>query len=93
MGLVGIATLHLEKKIIHNGKYVGHIEDVVIDVNHRKHGLSKGLIREIINIAKTRNCYKVILNCEDYLINHYKSLFNEHLMYKQKQQNMLALYL
>lgn len=39
--IVGTITLLIENKIIHNGSKVGHVEDVVIDSNHRKLGIGK----------------------------------------------------
>ena len=92
MGLIGIATLHLEKKIIHNGKYLGHIEDVVVDSAYRKKGAAKGMIRELIKQATANNCYKVILSCDPALSNLYKNVFNEYNL-KQKEEVSLSLYL
>ena len=51
--IVGAATLLLEQKLIHcsdsSGK-VGHIEDVVVDKNHRKKGIGKALIKRCIKL-------------------------------------------
>ena len=62
---IGMITLFIEQKIIHRGGKVGHIEDVVVDKEHRGKGYSKQLIEHAITIAKHYQCYKCILNCTD----------------------------
>ena len=62
--IVGCATLIIENKIIHNGSKVGHIEDVVVDINHRNLGIGKLLIDHCVSVAKNVGCYKVILDCD-----------------------------
>lgn len=62
--IVGTATIWIEPKMIHRFKSVGHIEDVVIDGVYRGQGLGKVLVEELIDFAKKKNCYKVILNCD-----------------------------
>lgn len=62
---IGMITLFIEQKIIHHGGKVGHIEDVVVDKEHRGKGYSKQLIQHAITIAKHYQCYKCILNCTD----------------------------
>lgn len=63
--IVGTGSVIIEKKISRNFKNVGHIEDIVIDKNHRGKGYGKGLILYLINFCKENNCYKIILNCEE----------------------------
>jgi glucosamine-phosphate N-acetyltransferase len=62
--IVGTATILYEPKIIHGGKSVGHIEDVVVNTEHRGHGIASELIRLLIEDSKQNNCYKVILDCK-----------------------------
>lgn len=62
--IVGTITLLIEPKIIHNGSKVGHIEDVVVDSDHRKMGIGMKLIEYAVEIAKQEGCYKVILDCD-----------------------------
>jgi glucosamine-phosphate N-acetyltransferase len=61
--IIGTVTLLKEKKLIHNLGTVLHIEDLVIDINYRK----KGLSIKLIDLCKTEanNCgaYKIILDC------------------------------
>ena len=62
---IGIGTIIIEQKIIHNGKCVAHIEDIVVDKNYRNNKIGNILLKFLINEAKQSNCYKIILNCND----------------------------
>ena len=62
--IVASGTILIEEKLIHGINRVAHIEDVVVDSSQRKKGVGKSLINFLINIAETKNCYKVILNCK-----------------------------
>ena len=72
--LVGTGTLLVEPKLLHGGLSVGHIEDIVIDQQHRKKGLFRLLMESLINCAKANNCYKVILDCSSELEPVYQSV-------------------
>ena len=61
--IVGTATMLIQNNLTHNGRPYAHIENVVTDQEHRKIGIGKLLISELINIARSLDCYKVILNC------------------------------
>ena len=63
--IVGIGTLMIEQKIIHNFSKVGHIEDIVIDSNYNGSGYGKQLIQFLTTFAKEKGCYKVILDCSE----------------------------
>lgn len=63
--IVGMATIFIEQKFIYSGSRVGHIEDVVVDSNSRKMNIGKNLIDKCIKTAKLRNCYKVVLDCDE----------------------------
>jgi glucosamine-phosphate N-acetyltransferase len=77
--LVGIITLLIEQKLIHNGKCVGHIEDLVVDQNYNGQGIATELLCYATSIAKNNNCYKVILDCKRELISFYeKNEFKEN---------------
>ena len=67
--IVGTVTILIEEKLLHNNGRVGHIEDLVIDESMRGCGLGK----KILDIAKNecKNCYKIILNCNDNNIDFY----------------------
>ena len=58
------ATIILEPKLLREGMSVGHIEDVVVDVQMRHKGLSHILLNRLKEYAKDNNCYKVILDCD-----------------------------
>ena len=88
--LVGITTLYIERKVIHNGQSVGHIEDVVIDQGHRGKKMGGSLINKAITIAKTHNCYKIILACKEELEQTYTDMLIIH--GKVKSQSSLSLY-
>tara|TARA_Y100000389_G_C17317054_1_gene441049 strand:+ start:77 stop:526 length:450 start_codon:yes stop_codon:yes gene_type:complete len=63
--LVGIGTLLIEYKLIHNCSCVGHIEDIVVHEKYRNMNLGKQLINKLVSIAKEKCVYKVILNCTE----------------------------
>ena len=60
--VVSVLTLIIEPKLIHNGYYIGHIEDVCTNNNYRNSGFSTELINYACSIAKDFGCYKVILD-------------------------------
>ena len=43
----GNVALLLEKKFIHSGGYIGHIEDVAVHPEFQGHGIGKALIERI----------------------------------------------
>ncbi len=62
--VIGTGTVLCEPKLIHNLGVVGHIEDIVVDVNHRNSGIGYTIIERLTQYAATeRGCYKVILDC------------------------------
>lgn len=44
-----------------DGRSIGFIENVVTDKNYRRKGIGRKVIEMAIQIAKSNNCYKVIL--------------------------------
>ncbi|EAN91666.1 putative glucosamine 6-phosphate n-acetyltransferase [Trypanosoma cruzi] len=72
--VVGTASLFVEPKFSRGGKSVGHIEDVVVDPSYRGKKLGQALIGDLCNIARSRGCYKVILDCAEAAIEFYKKL-------------------
>lgn len=61
--ILGVATLFLEKKFIHCGGKVAHIEDVVVELEHRKKGFGTLLIQKCTDVAQSSGCYKMTLTC------------------------------
>lgn len=68
------ASLIIEEKFTHNLSRVGHIEDVVVDADKRGDGYGKQIINKLIDIAREKNCYKVILDCNDKNVKFYESV-------------------
>ena len=60
--LIGSGTIIIEPKIIHGGKSVGHIEDVVVHPLYRSKGVAQTILNMLIDYSNQK-CYKVILNC------------------------------
>jgi len=72
--VVGTASLIVEKKYIHRGGLVGHIEDVAVHADHWRKGIGTALVDQLTRLAESLNCYKVILNCLDHLVPFYVRL-------------------
>jgi glucosamine-phosphate N-acetyltransferase len=70
--VIGTATLFIERKFIHSGGLVGHIEDVAIRPDWRNKNLGSMLISVLTSEAENLGCYKVILNCFDKLTLFYE---------------------
>lgn len=70
--IVGTGTITYEQKISHGGKSVGHIEDIVVDEKNRGHEIATEIIKKLTECAKEHNCYKVILNCSEYMDKYYE---------------------
>jgi len=81
--IVGSTTLLIEQKFIHEGGFVGHIEDVVVNKEFEGQGIGMKLVLSLLDVAKEKKCYKTILNCEDKLIPFY-----EKIGFKQKSTEM-----
>jgi len=63
INIIGTGSIIFEPKIIHGGKYVGHIEDIVINENYRNLGIARSILIELKFLAEKKGCYKVILDC------------------------------
>ena len=63
--IVGSTTLLIEQKFIHDGGFVGHIEDVVVRKDYEGKGIGIKLVTSMLERAKDKNCYKTILDCKD----------------------------
>ena len=81
--IVGSTTLLIEQKFIHEGGFVGHIEDVVVNKEFEGQGIGMKLVLSLLDVAKEKKCYKIILNCEDKLLPFY-----EKIGFKQKSTEM-----
>jgi glucosamine-phosphate N-acetyltransferase len=72
--VVGTATLLVERKFIHHGGLVGHIEDVSVHKDFQRRGIGTAIVRHITEEARKMGCYKVILNCFESLAPFYKRI-------------------
>lgn len=70
--IIGTIRLISEPKFYHQGRQAGHIEDVSTHPDYLGQGVAKNLINYIINLARERNYYKIILDCSKELIDFYK---------------------
>jgi glucosamine-phosphate N-acetyltransferase len=63
--IIAIGTIIYEEKFIHNIGLVGHIEDICVKSKYRKLGLGKKIVEHLLQEAKNKNCYKIILDCSE----------------------------
>ena len=77
--IVASTTLIIEQKFIHDGGFVGHIEDVAVSKKYQGKGIGKELIIQVLDYAKKNNCYKTILDCSDDVKSFYERIgFKRH---------------
>ncbi len=77
----------LERKLLRDGALCGHIEDVVVCKSTAGCGLGKKLVTHLVDIAKSKGCYKVILDCAENNV-----AFHERCGFTKKECQM-AIYL
>jgi glucosamine-phosphate N-acetyltransferase len=85
--VVACGTLLVEPKFIHKCRPVGHIEDIVVSGAYRKKGYGGQIVRLLVEEAKSADCYKCILDCDEH-----KVIFYEKQGFASKSIQM-ALYL
>jgi ribosomal protein S18 acetylase RimI-like enzyme len=68
--VIAYGSLVLEYKI--RGSISGHIEDIVVSDKVRHQNIGTSLIKELVNIANKKGCYRVTLFCKESLIKFYK---------------------
>ncbi len=83
--VIGMITLLVEPKFIHDCGYLGHIDDVVVRKDYKGQGIGKELVKKAIKQAKKSGCYRVILNCLDANMKFYEKFGF------QKRENEMAL--
>jgi glucosamine-phosphate N-acetyltransferase len=72
--IVGYGAIYIDYKFYRNCTNVGHIEDIIIDKEYRGQGLSKLIINKLLECAKEKECYKIILNCKDEYVGYYQKM-------------------
>jgi glucosamine-phosphate N-acetyltransferase len=63
--IVSTGTVFIGPKIIHGGKSVAHIEDIIVHEKYRRNGIATHIIETLKTYAQENGCYKVILNCNE----------------------------
>ncbi len=70
--IIGTAKIIIEQKFFDGGKKAGHIEDVVTRKGFEGMGIGGALVKEAIELSKRERCYKIILDCDEKLLNFYE---------------------
>jgi glucosamine-phosphate N-acetyltransferase len=70
--IIATASLYIQKKLIRNGGKCGLIEEVIVSKNHRNKKLGSKLLEVLVEKAKEKGCYKVILSCSRDNVNFYE---------------------
>lgn len=65
-------TIVIEHKLLHNFGKVGHIEDIITDLEFRGQGLGKKIIKSLVDYGHQQGCYKIILDCSNDKIPFYE---------------------
>lgn len=63
--IIATITLIVERKLIHGGSSVLHVEDVIVHPDYQKQGIGRKLIQKAMEVAENEECYKIILDCSD----------------------------
>lgn len=71
--LLGAMTIVMEPKFLRGGSIVAHVEDVVVSQTARKRGIGRSLLQYAVHLAEKVGAYKVILDCDQNLIDFYKA--------------------
>ena len=71
--LIATGTILYEYKFIHNISKLAHIEDICVSASHRKNNYGKALVKRLVEEAKSENCYKITLYCDEKLEKFYAS--------------------
>ena len=68
--IVAYGSIVVENKI--RGDIAGHIEDIVVDTTVRGKMVGVQLVKELVEIGKTKGCYRITLFCDEKLIKFYE---------------------
>jgi glucosamine-phosphate N-acetyltransferase len=63
--IIATGTIIYEQKLIYNNCKFAHIEDICVKQSYRKFGFGKLIVDYLVGQAKTHNCYKVTLDCNE----------------------------
>jgi len=70
---LGSVTCVIEPKVIHDGKFVAHMEDIVVHPQARGQKIASQLVQHVQRFAKDHNCYKILLHCHPSLLSFYEA--------------------
>jgi glucosamine-phosphate N-acetyltransferase len=70
--IIVTGTLLIEEKLTYGGCKMGHIENILVDPDHKNKGFGEQIVNKLLNIAKNKKCYRVDLNCNNELEKFYK---------------------
>ncbi|MFM2357641.1 MAG: hypothetical protein RJA61_378 [Candidatus Parcubacteria bacterium] len=77
--IIGTVTILIEQKFIRQGGRVAHIEDVAVHKDFQGKGIGSKIIEHALAYARTQNCYKAILTCNEHNTPFYEKLgFKKH---------------
>jgi glucosamine-phosphate N-acetyltransferase len=76
--VVGTASLLVEKKYLHGGQSVGHIEDVAVLPSYQGQDVGSDLVSTCVKLSQTYGCYKAILNCAENVRPFYEKIGFAH---------------
>ena len=68
--VIAYGSILIENKI--RGDIAGHIEDIVVDTTVRGKMVGVKLVKELVDIGKTKGCYRITLFCDEKLIKFYE---------------------
>ena len=68
--VVAYGSIVVENKI--RGDIAGHIEDIVVDITVRGKMVGVKLVKELVDIGKSKGCYRITLFCDEKLIKFYE---------------------
>lgn len=72
--VVAVGTLVIEPKFFRRAPYAGHIEDVVVDAQHRGQGVCRRVLDDLLQLAHASGCYRATLNCSETNVGLYRNL-------------------
>ena len=68
--VVAYGSIVIENKI--RGQVAGHIEDIVVDTEVSGKMLGVRLVKKLIEIGESKNCYRITLFCDKKLVSFYE---------------------
>ena len=68
--IIAYGSIVIENKV--RGDIAGHIEDIVVDTTVRGKMVGVKLVKELVDIGKTKGCYRITLFCDEKLVKFYE---------------------